>query len=85
MPTAQDFRDRLRIELENAEKRREPYLVVTAGELYDRVASRRGSNHRMRNCCRVMIQEKREGDEVLPGGPPSCQGPRFAIRYALPR
>ena len=85
MPTAQDFRDRLRIELENAEKREESYLIVTAGELYDRVAGQRGSNHRMPNCCSVMRQEMREGDEVLPGGPRSGQGPRFAIRYALPR
>lgn len=85
MPTAQDVRDRLRIELEKAEKRGESHLVVKAGDLHRLVGGNPGRNNRVPLCCSVMKAEMRHGDEVLPGGPPSGQGPRLAIRYTLPR
>ena len=85
MPTEQDFHDRLRIKLARAEKEGESHLVVKAGDLHRCVGGYPGPSHRMPNCCRVMRKVMREGDEVLPGGPPSGQGGSLAIRYVLPR
>lgn len=84
MPTAQDFRDRLRIELDKAEKRGASHRVVTARELHTLVGGYPGPNHRMPACCSAMRAEMCPGDEIE-NAPPSGQGASLRIRYRVPR
>ena len=84
-PNTEDFRTCLKTELAKATERGDTHLVVRAGDLHNLVGGYSGtSSHRMRACCRVMWNEKRDDDKVLTS-PRLGQGANLEIRYRLPR
>lgn len=81
---ADDYRRALRTVFEKSVKRGDSYVDVVARELYE-MAGGTAQDRQMPNCCSVMRQEARSRANILPGSPPSGQGPNFAVRYQLPR
>ena len=84
IPTAQDFWEKINHILQAAERNGQPYIDINSGDLHRQVGGYPKHSHRMRNCCSVMRQFMKSGDEVL-DGPPSGQGASLTIRYYLPR
>jgi len=83
-PTAQDFREKINHIFQAAKCNGQQYINVNSGDLHRQVGGYPGHNHRMPNCCSVMKQHMKPGDEIL-DGPPSRQGASLTIRYYLPR
>ena len=83
-PTADDFRSALRGRFDRAPEEGKTSVEVRSGHLHEEVGGYPGSNHRMRNCCRVMRSEVTEGD-VEVDAPPKGDGATVVIRYKLPR
>jgi hypothetical protein len=83
-PTAEDFKKEIRQLLFEAQGASRSYVDVNSGELHRKVGGYPGRNHRMRDCCSVMRQFMKPGDEVL-SEPPSGQGASLTIRYYLSR
>ena len=83
-PTADDFRAALRGRFARATEVGKTYLDVRSGNLHEVVGGYPGSNHRMRNCCRVMRSDMTEGDVEI-DAPPKGDGATVVIRYNLPR
>lgn len=83
-PTADDFRSALRGRFDRATEEGKTSVEVRSGHLHEEVGGYPGSNHRMRNCCRVMRSEMTEGD-VEVDAPPKGDGASVVIRYKLPR
>lgn len=84
IPNAQEFRKKINYTFQTAERNDQPYIDINSGELHRQVGGYPGQNHRMPNCCSVMIQYIKPGDEILEG-PHSGQGASLTIRYYLPR
>jgi 5-methylcytosine-specific restriction protein A len=84
MTKADQFRDRLGARLRAAEREGVPHLDVNAGDLHREVGGYPGAGHQMPNCCRIMYEAQRAGDQVL-SKPPSGKGASLTIRYRLPR
>jgi hypothetical protein len=83
-PNADLFRKALAERFRVAELAGHGSTKISAGDLHNDVVQDRSINQ-MPNCCRIMINATKPGDEVLPGGPPSGQGANFTIVYRLPR
>ena len=86
MPRAEDFREALAARLRRAGDQGQLHLDVNAGDLHADVGGYPGPDHRMPNCCQVMLSEMAGGDEILKR-PPNTKGhgARLTIRYRLPR
>ena len=85
MVNADEFRNRLSARLRAAERAGLPHVDVNAGDLHREVGGYPGAGrHQMPNCCRIMYDEQRAGDQVL-SKPPSGKGASVTIRYRLPR
>ena len=84
MVNADLFRNRLRARLKAAERDGLPHVDVSAGDLYRELGGYPGAGNQMPNCCRIMYDEQRAGDQVL-SEPPSGTGALVTIRYRLPR
>lgn len=82
--SANDYRRALHAMFRAAWAAGHPHIDVVAADLYAK-AGGTSADKQMPNCCSVMRQEARKNAAVLPGGPPSGQGPRLTIRYQLPR
>jgi hypothetical protein len=83
--SANDYRRELHAMFNAAWAAGQPHIDVVAADLYAK-AGGTSADKQMPNCCSVMTQEaKKKNATVLPGGPPSEQGPRLTIRYQLPR
>lgn len=84
MANAQEFRTELAKLLHDAAQAGLSFVDVRAGDLHETVQrlspTRTG---RMPNCCSVMRQEQQSGDSVISDRP--TDGPKFTIRYQLPR
>ena len=78
-PTAGDFRTALRGRFDRATEEGKTSVEVRSGHLREDVGGYPGSNHRMRNCCRVMRSEMIEGD-VEVDAPPKGDGASVVIR-----
>jgi hypothetical protein len=83
MPKAADFRVELRHRLQAAQDDGRQHFDISAGELHRAVGGYPEPDHRVPMCCSVMRQEQRPGDAVVSERP--TDGPRFTIRYRLPR
>lgn len=83
-PKAEDFRSNLLQLLASARDLGLVAVEVNAGNLHRRVGGYPGSDHRMPQCCDVMRQTMRSGDEVV-DEPPGGRGARLTVRYRLPR
>ena len=84
MADADQFRGRLSARLRAAERDGLPHVDVNAGDLHREVGGYPGAGHQMPNCCRIMYDAQRAGDQVL-SKPPSGMGALVTIRYRLPR
>ena len=60
-PIAADFRTSLRGRFDRATEEGKTWVEVRSGHLHEEVGGYPDSNHRMRNCCRVMRSEMIEG------------------------
>lgn len=83
MPTTDEFRARLREWLEKAEREGKKHLDVISGNLHRAVGGYPAPDHQMPKCCSVMKSEMQDGDEILPGAPPSGKGATLEIHYLL--
>jgi hypothetical protein len=83
-PNADMFRKALADRLSAAQAVGHAAVRIRAGDLHKDVVKATKTNQ-MPNCCRIMKTAMVDGDEILPGGPPSGQGPNLEIRYRLPR
>ena len=83
MPSADDFRRELRQQLISAERKGIRDIEVNAGQLHRAVGGYPKPSPRMPNCCSVMRQEMRNGDEV--SSERHTDGASFTVRYRLPR
>lgn len=83
-PNAEDFRARLDLLLDEADSVGQTYSILTASDLHRQVGGYPGLNHRMANCCQVMLGRMQPGDQILEA-PPSGKGASLTIRYRLPR
>lgn len=84
MPTADEFRSRLRSLLQAAVLEGKPYMEVQSGKLHRLLGGYPGSTHSMPVCCDVMRREMQPGDAIV-SEPPSGKGATFVVRYRLPR
>ena len=82
--TADDFRNRLKDELEEAQKAGRDVVEIRSGDLHRYLGDYPGSNHRMPVCCHVMRQEMKGADSILKQ-PQHGNGANLIIRYHLPR
>jgi hypothetical protein len=83
-PNADLFRKVLADRFRAAEAAGLTSIKIRAGDLHKDVVGNSNINQ-MPNCCRIMIKARGNADEILPGGPPSGQGPNLTIVYKLPR
>ena len=72
---------RTRTMLEDAKERGMASVVVKAGDLH-KLAGDYPGDHRMRSCCRVMKENMKESDEILPNDLKE-DGASFQARYNL--
>jgi len=85
MPTPDDFRKELRRQLDLAKAGGRREVVVNAGELHRVVGNYPDpKKHRMPECCRIMREEMKVGDEIV-SQPPKGNGASVSIRYRIPR
>ena len=69
--------------LDEARNRGDLSKVVRAGDLHKKASGYpKEINHHMRLCCRVMKENKKESDEILPNDLKEY-GASFQIRYNL--
>jgi len=81
---APDFRAGLERRFQHAEAMGLKALELSSGELHRDVGGYPGKSHAMPNCCGVMRQYMKAGDEVL-NEPPKGKGASLKIKYVLPR
>jgi 5-methylcytosine-specific restriction protein A len=84
MPSAGDFRTKLKVQIDHAAKQGRAHIDINAGELHRDVGGYPGPENRMPMCCDAMYREKRAGDEII-SQPPKGKGASLTIRYKLPR
>jgi 5-methylcytosine-specific restriction protein A len=84
MPTKDEFRAELRLQLRAAELRGATSVEINSGELHRKLGGYPGASHQMPSCCDAMYDEQRAGDVRLPGGPKKGKGV-ITVRYVLPR
>jgi hypothetical protein len=78
--TASDVERELHRQLAYAQQSGLPFVDIRAGDLHQDVKG----DARVPLVCHVMQKLMGPGDEVLPDGPPSGQGPSLVVRYRLP-
>jgi len=79
------IRHALRSQIARAQRQGRPHIEVNAGELHRTVGEYPNrARHRMPMCCRVMRDEREDGDEIV-YEPQRGQGASLTIRYHLPR
>jgi 5-methylcytosine-specific restriction protein A len=83
-PDAEAFRKALHWKFVGAAKLKRTFIDVVSGDLHREVGGYPGPNHAMPNCCSVLRQEMRGGDEVI-SEPPKGKGASLKIRYRIPR
>lgn len=83
-PDLEEFRAALLRRFERAEKNRETYRDVQAGDLHREVGGRSDADHRISICCEAMRQAMRGNDRVL-AMPANRDGANLIVRYILPR
>jgi hypothetical protein len=79
--TVPEVEAELRRQLAYAQQSSLPFVDIRAGDLHRDVKG----EARVPLVCHVMRKLMAPSDEVLPGGPPSGQGPSLVVRYLLPR
>lgn len=84
MPTADEFRFELRVQMRAAELLGYPSVDINAGQLHRKLGIYPKPNHQMPTCCNVMEAEMRGGDAII-ASPPKGRGASLTIRYNLPR
>lgn len=83
-PNAEDFRREINRQFLDAQQTFKSFIEVNAGELHRKLGGYPARSHRMRDCCSVMRQLMKSGDEIL-YEPLKGHGASLSIRYCLPR
>ena len=83
-PNAQDFRKKIESIFQEAVRNGQLFVDINSGKLHRQIGGYPKHSHRMRNCCSVMRQYYKLGDEIL-NEPRRGQGASLTIRYFLPR
>jgi hypothetical protein len=83
MPKATDFRAELTRLLKAAELDGRRHIDISAGELHRAVGGYPQPEPRIPMCCSAMRQVQKVGDAVV--SERASDGPKFTVRYQLPR
>ncbi len=84
LPGIRDFRALISQKLQTAQKQKNTFIDLNAGELHHEAGGGTGNNVRVASCVSAMRQVMQEGDEIL-SEPPAGAGSSVTIRYGLPR
>ena len=88
MPSTENFRAKLKAQMDRAAKQGRPHIEINAGELHRAVGGyppKQGEHHSMPSCCSVMREEYSLGRAEVIHETESGNAPSLTIRYNLPR
>ena len=88
MPTTDEFRDELRLQINRAQQQGRSHIEINAGELHRTLGGyppKAGGFHAMPSCCAAMRNELGRDKADIIYETDSGNAPSLTIRYYLPR
>ncbi len=84
MDAVEEFRAELESRFQRGTNRGASEIAVNSGDLHRSIGGYPSPKHRMPQCCDVMYDLMRTGDEIV-SAPPKGKGASLTIKYKLPR